>query len=59
MVLLIDGPLRPQVVDEDQPVAGQREEIEDGRWKMGHVTLTRDYGTTGLRDYCKKQKLGK
>ena len=46
MVLLIDGPLRPQVVDEDEPVAGQREKIEDGRWKTGHVTLTADYETT-------------
>ena len=42
MVLLIDGPLRPQVVDEDQPVAGKGEEIEEGRWKTGpHLNLKR------------------
>jgi len=55
MVLLVHRPLRPQVVDEDQPVAGQREEMEEGRSQLedrgseveeGPVRQ-RDDGTTG------------
>jgi hypothetical protein len=63
MILHINGPLRPQVIDEDKPVAGQREEIEEGRSQMeerrSEVEEGGDGGTTDHATKAEKRKLGK
>jgi hypothetical protein len=42
MVLLKKRPLDPEIVNQDEPVAGEREEIEDGRWKGTEGSLALD-----------------
>jgi hypothetical protein len=51
MVLLVNRPLRAEVVNQDQPVAGKRQEIIDGRGKIaaGATRLTLSSAISSVR----------